>query len=167
MEMENKKSGISRKQYNDLVVELNYMETVLERSFANNIREARRLGDLTENPEYDKAREEYNNCFQRIEEYKNIINNSVIIDTTPPVLKCRSFEDIMQDYTAKTELSEHLDMLLPEEIKYFMRRLAGHSFSSECCFKSEIATWNKYAPCLFFTPVKMLTLLSSISKVVL
>jgi len=146
MDMENKKSGISRKQYYDLVVELNYMETVQERSFANKIREARRLGDLTENPAYDKAKEEHYSCLHRIVEYKNIINNSVITDTAPPVLKCRSFEEIMQEYTAKTELSEQLDEFLPEEIKYFMRRLAGHSFSSECCFKSEIDVTHSFSP---------------------
>jgi len=61
----------------------------------------------------------------------------------------------MQDYTAKTELSEHLDMLLPEEIKYFMRRLAGHSFFSKCCFKSEIDVTQEFSPLLPFgyTPI--------------
>ena len=52
-------------------------------------------------------------------------------------LKCRTFEEIMQNYTEKTELSERSEENLPEEIKDYMRRLVGHNISSYCYFKNE------------------------------
>jgi len=136
--MKNQELKINKKQYCDLVEELNYLQTIKEKEIAKKIKKARNLGDLSENSKYDNAKNKQKKLYARVDEIKNIINNAEVFHPIQPVLKCRSFEDIMQDYTAKTALPERLEDGLPEEIKYFMRRLTGHELSNICCFGKEI-----------------------------
>jgi transcription elongation factor GreA len=47
---------MSAERYNQIVEELEYLQTVREREVADQIREARSFGDLSENSEYDEAK---------------------------------------------------------------------------------------------------------------
>jgi len=136
--MESNELKITQKQYCDFVEELDYLQTVQEKKIAKKIKKARSLGDLTENPKYDKAKSKQKKLYARVDEIKRIISNAEIIAPAPQMLKARSFEEIMQDYTVKTELPERLEKGLPEEIKYFMRRLTGHELSNICHFGKDV-----------------------------
>lgn len=66
----------------ELEEELNFLKTVREKEVAEQIKEARSFGDLSENSEYDEAKNEQAKLYGRIAEVENILSNAVIIDET-------------------------------------------------------------------------------------
>ena len=60
--------------------ELNYLKTVREKEVAEQIKEARSFGDLSENSEYDEAKNEQGKLYSRIAEVENILANYVVIE---------------------------------------------------------------------------------------
>jgi transcription elongation factor GreA len=74
-----KKYKLTQERLNELSDELNYLRTVREKEVAEQIKEARSFGDLSENSEYDEAKNEQGRLFSRIAELENILNNAVVI----------------------------------------------------------------------------------------
>ena len=64
----------------DLEKELNYLRTTREREIAEMIAEARSYGDLSENSEYDAAKNEQAKLYGRIAEIEDILAHAVIIE---------------------------------------------------------------------------------------
>ena len=64
----------------DLEKELNYLKTTREREVAAMIAEARSYGDLSENSEYDEAKNEQARLYGRIAEIEEILSHAVIIE---------------------------------------------------------------------------------------
>ena len=60
--------------------ELVYLKTVREKEVADQIKEARSFGDLSENSEYDEAKNEQGKLYSRIAELENIIANCTVIE---------------------------------------------------------------------------------------
>ena len=67
----------------ELRAELNYLKTVREVEVAELIKEARGFGDLSENSEYDEAKNEQGKLYSKIAEIKNLIENAIIVENTP------------------------------------------------------------------------------------
>ena len=59
--------------------ELEYLKTVREKEVADQIKEARSFGDLSENSEYDEAKNEQGKLYSRIAEIEEILANYVLI----------------------------------------------------------------------------------------
>ena len=74
------KYKMSRERYDEIAKELEYLQTVREKEVADQIREARSYGDLSENSEYDEAKTEQGKLYSRIAEYKNLLENAEIVD---------------------------------------------------------------------------------------
>lgn len=68
--------------YNELVEELNYLKNVRREEIKADIETARSFGDLSENAEYDEARNEQAKTEARIKELEEMIANAVIVDET-------------------------------------------------------------------------------------
>ena len=66
----------------DLEKELNYLKTTREKEVAELIKEARSFGDLSENSEYDEAKNEQAKLYGRIAEVENILTHAVVFDET-------------------------------------------------------------------------------------
>ena len=64
----------------DLERELNYLKTTREREVAAMIAEARSYGDLSENSEYDAAKNEQAKLYGRIAEIEDVLSHAVIIE---------------------------------------------------------------------------------------
>ena len=64
----------------DLEKELNYLKTTREREVAAMIAEARSYGDLSENSEYDAAKNEQAKLYGRIAEIEDVLSHAVIIE---------------------------------------------------------------------------------------
>ena len=64
----------------DLEKELNYLKTTREREIAAMIAEARSYGDLSENSEYDAAKNEQAKLYGRIAEIEDVLYHAVIIE---------------------------------------------------------------------------------------
>ena len=60
--------------------ELDYLETVREKEVSELIKEARSFGDLSENSEYDEAKNEQGKLYSKIAELKDLIENAEIVD---------------------------------------------------------------------------------------
>lgn len=66
----------------ELEKELHYLKTTKERDVAEQIKEARSFGDLSENSEYDEAKNEQAKLYGRIAEVEDILAHAVVIDET-------------------------------------------------------------------------------------
>ena len=75
-----KEFKITSLRLNDLEKELNYLKTTREREIAAMIAEARSYGDLSENSEYDAAKNEQAKLYGRIAEIEDILSHAVIIE---------------------------------------------------------------------------------------
>ncbi len=74
-----KEFKLSRERLEELKEELHYLRTVREKEVADQIKEARSFGDLSENSEYDEAKNEQGKLYSRIVELDNIIAHAVVI----------------------------------------------------------------------------------------
>ena len=75
-----KEYKMSQARYQELQEEQTYLKTVREKEVAELIKEARGFGDLSENSEYDEAKNEQGKLYSRIAEIEEILDNAVIID---------------------------------------------------------------------------------------
>ena len=103
---------MSQERLDALKDELYYLETVREKEVAEQIKEARSFGDLSENSEYDEAKSEQGKLYSRIAEIKVLIDNAEIVDnidhdapkdtvTLGSIVKVRDIED---DYEETYEI---------------------------------------------------------------
>lgn len=74
-----KEFKLSAERLEELKQELNYLKTVREKEVADQIKEARSFGDLSENSEYDEAKNEQGKLYSRIAELEEIIKLAVVV----------------------------------------------------------------------------------------
>lgn len=74
-----KEFKITQESLDNYKDELEYLKTVREKEVAEQIKEARSFGDLSENAEYDEAKNEQGKLYSRIAELENIIAHAVVI----------------------------------------------------------------------------------------
>ena len=77
---ENMKQMYTKQGYQDLVDELKYLKLTRREEIKEQIAVARGFGDLSENAEYDEARNEQAKVEARIQELEALIENAEIID---------------------------------------------------------------------------------------
>lgn len=66
----------------ELQEELNYLKTTRSDEVAEQIKVARGFGDLSENSEYDEAKNEQGKLYSRIAELEEVLQHVVIVDET-------------------------------------------------------------------------------------
>ena len=99
---------MSQERLESLKQELEYLETVREKEVAEQIKEARSFGDLSENSEYDEAKTEQGKLYSKIAELKVLIENAEIVDnidhdapkdtvTLSSVVRVRDIEDDFEE----------------------------------------------------------------------
>ncbi|MCD7890008.1 MAG: transcription elongation factor GreA [Oscillospiraceae bacterium] len=71
---------ISRDGFNKLQEELEYLVTVRRKEVAERLKEARSYGDLSENAEYDEAKNEQGMLEAQIADLEVVIANAIIVD---------------------------------------------------------------------------------------
>ena len=136
---ENMKQKYTKQGYQDLVDELKYLKLTRREEIKEQIATARGFGDLSENAEYDEAKNEQGKVYSRIAELENLIAHAVVItdgsyakDEVNP--RCR-FEVEDEDLTARCFCHElaHLDgqlfvevadrMLSDKELEDYIRQM--------------------------------------------
>ena len=75
-----KEYTLSAERLEELQKELVYLKTVREKEVAELIKEARSFGDLSENSEYDEAKNEQGKIAMRIAELEDMIANAHVVD---------------------------------------------------------------------------------------
>ena len=71
---------MSQARFDELQKELNYLKTTRSDEVAEQIKVARGFGDLSENSEYDEAKNEQGKLYSRIAELEEILQHVVIVD---------------------------------------------------------------------------------------
>ena len=104
-----KEYKMSAERKEELQKELTYLKTVREKEVADLIKEARGFGDLSENSEYDEAKNEQGKLYSRIAEVEEILLHTVIVDendagTNGISIGCRV---TVQDVKSGRELPEY------------------------------------------------------------
>ena len=75
-----KQNVMSKEGYDKLQEKLNYLITVRRAEVATKLKEARSFGDLSENAEYDEAKNEQGILEAEINELEYIISNAKVVD---------------------------------------------------------------------------------------
>lgn len=75
-----KEFKMSQTRFDELQKELSYLKTTRSDEVAEMIKVARGFGDLSENSEYDEAKNEQGKLYSRINELENILLHAVIIE---------------------------------------------------------------------------------------
>jgi len=75
-----KEYKLSPQRLKELQEEMSYLKTVREKEVAELIKEARSFGDLSENSEYDEAKNEQGKLYSRMAELEEILSNYVVIE---------------------------------------------------------------------------------------
>ena len=75
-----KEFKMSQERFDELKKELEYNKTTRADEIAELIKEARGFGDLSENSEYDEAKNEQGKLYSRIAELEEILLHAVIVD---------------------------------------------------------------------------------------
>ena len=94
-----KEFKLSAERLQELKDELNHLKTVREKEVADQIKEARSFGDLSENSEYEEAKNEQGKLYSRIAEVENILANCVVIEEneTDPNTVCMGSHITVED----------------------------------------------------------------------
>ncbi|MEG2421942.1 MAG: transcription elongation factor GreA [Oscillospiraceae bacterium] len=79
-----KEFKLSPERLEELKQEIVFLKTVREKEVADQIKEARSFGDLSENSEYDEAKNEQGKLYSRIAEVENILSNYLVIEDGVP-----------------------------------------------------------------------------------
>lgn len=72
-------SYMTKDGYDKILAEINYLETVKRPEISAQIAEARDKGDLSENAEYDAAKDEQRDIELRIEELEKLLKNAEVV----------------------------------------------------------------------------------------
>ena len=75
-----KEFKMSQERYDELTAELDYSKTTRADEIAELIKEARGFGDLSENSEYDEAKNEQGKLYSRIAELEEILLHAKIVN---------------------------------------------------------------------------------------
>ena len=76
------KQFLTKKGYEERVQLLEHLKVVRRKEVAQKLKEAREQGDLSENAEYDAAKDEQRDIELRIEELEKILKNAEVVDET-------------------------------------------------------------------------------------
>ena len=71
---------MSQARFDELQETLNYLKTTRSDEVAEQIKIARGFGDLSENSEYDEAKNEQGKLYSRIAELEEVLQHAVIVD---------------------------------------------------------------------------------------
>ena len=74
------KKYLTKERYDELVAELNDMKKEGRHSVMERLRHAKDLGDLSENAEYQSAREDQNVLERKIAELEDLLKNSALFE---------------------------------------------------------------------------------------
>lgn len=141
---------LTPKRLKELQEEMVWMKTVREKEIAEMIKEARSFGDLSENSEYDEAKDQQGKLFSHEAEVQAILDNYILIDEnasddTVINLGCNVTVldlDLDEEETYRIVGSQEADPLggFISEESPFGKALIGHSVGDEVVVEAPAGT---------------------------
>ena len=134
---------LSPERLKELQDELYTLKTVREKEVAELIKEARSYGDLSENSEYDEAKNEQGRLYSRMAELEEILSNCVVIEEeesdgdyirmgSTVVVYDKEFEEEQTFRITGSQEADPMNGLISEESpfgKALMGRVAGEEIT--------------------------------------
>ena len=138
-----KEYKLSPERLKELQDELYNLKTVREKEVAELIKEARSYGDLSENSEYDEAKNEQGRLYSRMAELEEILSNCVVIEEeesdgdyirmgSTVVVYDKEFEEEQTFRITGSQEADPMNGLISEESpfgKALMGRVAGEEIT--------------------------------------
>lgn len=112
------------KKYED---ELSNLKVYKRKEVAQKIKEAREQGDLSENAEYDAAKEEQRDIELRIEELENLLRNAEVVVEDEVELDKISVGCIVKVYDVEFEEELEFSIVGSTEANSLMNRISNES----------------------------------------
>jgi len=78
--MKDQKQYLTKEKYKEYKDELDFLKTTRRKEVAENLEYAKGLGDLSENAEYQEAREVQANVEDRINHLENVLKTATLVD---------------------------------------------------------------------------------------
>ncbi len=136
-----KEYRLSAERLEELKQELTYLKTVREKEVAELIKEARSFGDLSENSEYDEAKNEQGKLYSRIAELDEILSNYTIIEEQAAVqdivhvgntvvVKDLEFDEVLSYQIVGSQEADPMNGRISEDSP-FGRALLGQKVNTE------------------------------------
>ncbi|MCL2080509.1 MAG: transcription elongation factor GreA [Oscillospiraceae bacterium] len=142
---------LTRERLRELEDELSYLKTVKEREVAEQIKEARAFGDLSENSEYNEAKNEQGKLYSRIAEVESVLSNYEILESVNEgvdtvVIGCHvavrddaDGEELRYSIVGTQEANPSKSRISDESP--FGKALMGHKTGDQVVFEAEAGTF--------------------------
>ncbi len=117
----------TQKGYQDLVDELHYLKHEKREKIKNDIAVARSFGDLSENSEYDEARNEQAKNEARIKELEELLENAVILDESTIDTGVVSLGSKVKVYNATVQAESVFDLVGSNESDPLVGKISDQS----------------------------------------
>lgn len=101
---------------NELTNELNYLKNTKRQENLEAIAVARSFGDLSENAEYDAARNEQAQIEARIKEIEDLIGNAVVVDETTVDAGIVSVGSVVKVKMKDTKIEREYSIVAPNQV---------------------------------------------------
>jgi transcription elongation factor GreA len=125
--MSTERIPITREGYDKLKADLDYMQSTKMIELTKRVAEARAMGDLSENAEYHAAREDQGQLQAKIDELKNRLALSEIIDRNNIVTDAVAFGATVRVKDLDIEEEEVFILVGPGEEDYSQNRILTNS----------------------------------------
>lgn len=117
----------TKEGYQKLVDELAYRKDVEVPEIKVRLAEARSHGDLSENSEYDEARDAQAKCYARIAELEELIKHAKIVDETEHKAGIANIGSVVKVKSSKTGKDETYTIVSSNEVDPFNNMISDHS----------------------------------------
>ncbi len=134
--MEKKK--MSREGYENLKAQLNELITVQRPEIAQKLKEARSYGDLSENAEYDEAKNDQAQLEAKIAELQYTIDNAEVVEDDSISLDEIGMGSIMSIRNVDTGDVEELKIVGTNEANFFENKISDESPIGKAAMKKRV-----------------------------
>ncbi len=133
-----KKRRMSREGYENLKKQLDYLINVQRADVAQKLKEARSYGDLSENAEYDEAKNEQAVLEAKIAEVQYIIDNAEVVEDTGEELEEIDIGVVMTIRNAKTNKTEQWKIVGTNEANFMEHKISDESPIGKAAMKKKV-----------------------------
>ena len=117
----------TKEGYQALVDELEYLKGTKRQQVKEDIATARSFGDLSENSEYDEARNEQAKVESRITELEELILNAVIVDESKIDTSIVNMGSTVKVYDIEFDETEEYSIVGSNEVDVFANKISDMS----------------------------------------
>ena len=133
-----KKRRMSREGYENLKRQLDHLINVERVDVAQKLKEARSYGDLSENAEYDEAKNEQAMLEAKIAETQYILDNAEVVEDTGEELDEIDIGAVMTIRKVGTDKSEQLKIVGTNEANFLEHKISDESPIGKAAMKKKI-----------------------------